>query len=52
MGESPAGAGVRLRYDLLAEASAVDDADVFDKLHRLLLAELHAAGELDWSKVF
>lgn len=23
---------------------------VWDKLHRLLLAELHAAGRLDWSK--
>ncbi|MCA2230430.1 IS5 family transposase [Nonomuraea aurantiaca] len=25
-------------------------AGVWDKLHRLLLAELHAAGQLDWSK--
>ena len=28
------------------------DAGVFDKLHRVLLAELNAAGELDWSKAF
>ena len=26
------------------------DAGVFDKLHRVLLAELNRAGELDWSK--
>jgi transposase len=26
-------------------------AGVFDRLHRLLLARLHAAGELDWSRV-
>ncbi|WP_444968478.1 IS5 family transposase [Streptomyces phaeochromogenes] len=26
-------------------------ADVFDRLHRLLLSELNAAGELDWSRV-
>lgn len=26
------------------------EAGVFDQLHRLLLAELHAAGELDWSR--
>ncbi|WP_374754123.1 IS5 family transposase [Streptomyces sp. SM12] len=26
------------------------EAGVFDRLHRLLLAELHAAGELDWSR--
>lgn len=25
-------------------------AEVWDKLHQLLLAELHAAGQLDWSK--
>ncbi|WP_406356393.1 IS5 family transposase [Streptomyces sp. NBC_00658] len=25
-------------------------ADVFDQLHRILLAELNAAGELDWSR--
>ncbi|MBT2509215.1 IS5 family transposase [Streptomyces sp. ISL-98] len=25
-------------------------AGVFDQLHRILLAELHAAGELDWSR--
>ncbi|GAA2702678.1 hypothetical protein GCM10010412_100830 [Nonomuraea recticatena] len=25
-------------------------AGVWDKLHQLLLAELHAAGQLDWSK--
>ncbi|MFI6466212.1 transposase [Streptomyces sp. NPDC050538] len=25
-------------------------ADVFDQLHRVLLAELNAAGELDWSR--
>ncbi|GHC67036.1 hypothetical protein GCM10010507_51260 [Streptomyces cinnamoneus] len=27
------------------------EAGVFDTLHRLLLAELNAAGELDWSRV-
>jgi transposase len=26
------------------------EAGVFDRLHRLLLAELHAADELDWSR--
>ncbi|MEU9788813.1 transposase, partial [Streptomyces phaeochromogenes] len=26
-------------------------AGVFDQLHRILLAELNAAGELDWSRV-
>jgi transposase len=26
------------------------EARVFDRLHRLLLAELHAAGDLDWSR--
>jgi hypothetical protein len=25
-------------------------AEVFDRLHRILLAELNAAGELDWSR--
>ncbi|MFI2077034.1 transposase [Streptomyces triculaminicus] len=27
------------------------EAGVFDTLHRLLLAELNAAGELDWTRV-
>jgi transposase len=26
------------------------EAGVWDRLHRLLLEELHAAGRLDWSK--
>lgn len=26
------------------------DAGVFDRLHRLLLAELNAAGRIDWSR--
>ncbi len=26
------------------------EADVFDRLHRLLLAELNAAGRIDWSR--
>ncbi len=26
------------------------DAGVFDQLHRILLAALHAAGALDWSR--
>ncbi|MEV1083616.1 transposase [Streptomyces sp. NPDC050211] len=26
------------------------EAGVFDKLHRILLAELHAADELDWTR--
>ncbi|MFF9216800.1 hypothetical protein [Streptomyces viridosporus] len=28
------------------------EAGVFDRLHRLLLAELHAVDELDWSRVW
>jgi transposase len=27
-----------------------NDAGVFDRLHRLLLAKLHQAGQLDWSR--
>ncbi|WP_338692571.1 hypothetical protein V2W30_00180 [Streptomyces sp. Q6] len=27
-------------------------AGVFNRLHRILLAELHAAGELDWSRAY
>lgn len=27
-----------------------NDAGVFDQLHRVLLAKLHQAGQLDWSR--
>jgi hypothetical protein len=48
---SAAGAGVRLRTDLLARRlGRWHEVGVFEKLHRLLLPKLHAAGELDWSR--
>lgn len=44
-------AGVRFGTDLLAgRLDRWQKAGVFDRLHRVLLAEQNAAGELDWSR--
>jgi hypothetical protein len=50
VGAPAAGAGVRVRDDLLAAARDWHQAGVWQQLHELLLAELNGAGALDWSK--
>jgi hypothetical protein len=50
LGRSAAGAGLRLRDDLLAAAKRWSEAGVFEQLHLLLLSELNAAGRIDWSR--
>lgn len=45
-----AGAAVRLRTDLLTAPGPVAAVEVFDQLHRILIAQLNAVGELDWSR--
>jgi hypothetical protein len=50
VGVPAAGAGLRLRDDLLAAAAGLAPGRVWQQLHEALLAELHAAGALDWSR--
>jgi hypothetical protein len=49
-GSSCPGVGVRVGHDLLAQVGRVEPAGVWQRLHELLLAELHGAGKLDWSR--
>ncbi|MEU7247911.1 transposase [Streptomyces sp. NPDC045251] len=46
----PLGAGVRTRTTCWRRLDRWQQAGVFEELHRLLLPELNAAGDLDWSR--
>jgi hypothetical protein len=50
VGVPPAAVGVRVRDDLLAAAADWHQAGVWQRLHEVLLAELHGADRLDWSR--
>ena len=50
MGVLAPGAGLRFRDDLLAAAAGLARSQVWQQLHESLLAELNAAGALDWSR--
>lgn len=46
----PPAARLRLGHDLLAQVACLDQAGVWDQLHALLLAELHAGDQIDWTR--
>ncbi len=48
--ELPAELGFGLGMTCWRRLRCWTDAGVFDQLHRILLAELHAAGVIDWSR--
>ncbi|CAM5741765.1 hypothetical protein SALBM311S_10119 [Streptomyces alboniger] len=50
LGISAPGAGLRLGDDLLATAAGLNEAGVWQRLHELLLSELRAADQLDFSR--
>ncbi|MFI1769954.1 IS5 family transposase, partial [Streptomyces sp. NPDC020800] len=47
-GQTPGSGGNR--YTTSKDATRWQQAGVFDQVHRILLAELNSAGELDWSR--
>jgi hypothetical protein len=50
VGVAAAGARVRLRDDVLASAAGLAARGGLERLHRLLLEELHQAGQIDWER--
>ena len=50
LGAPAAGARVRLGDDGVATAADWQQAGVWEKLHALLLTELHAADRLEWER--